>query len=211
MKTNAKIYDIEILRKNGLVTGNEVNDNYYKVYSVYRELLERYLIKKLNLQEYDNELGKSELQFTPVDLDSKDYYQKSSTLKYFYIRNDICVEKIPNDIILQILRGEATEDIIESTYKSVIDNNMRTDATLINCYGDDIPEHWHDSRDLIIGFRYDEFYDDGLSDEDWLEKNNKQCEMINRILKEIKEKGTKELEINVQALWLDPETKGMVL
>ncbi len=51
----------------------------------------------------------------------------------------------------------------------------------------------------------------GLSDEDWLEKNNKQCEMINRILGEIKEKGTKELGINVQALWLDPETKGMAL
>lgn len=51
----------------------------------------------------------------------------------------------------------------------------------------------------------------GLSDEDWLEKNNKQCEMINRILEEIKEKGTKELGINVQALWLDPETKGMAL
>lgn len=211
MEREAKIYDMEILRKNGLVTGNELNENYYKIYNKYKELLERYLAKKINLQEYDNKLRNSKLQFTPVDLDKRDNYQKYSNLKYFYIRNDICVEKIPSEVISQLLIGEVSEDVIESTFKTVIDNNMRSDARQMNCYGDDNPDNWYDSRDLIIEFRYDEFYENGMNDDEWMDNNNKQIEMINRILKEIRENGSKELGINVQALWFDSETEEMVL
>ena len=67
-----------------------------EVYLLYRKLFTEYIIEKTELKKYDEEIKNSNLNFIPVEEEKMDIYQYFSCdiLKYFYIRNNLYLEKL---------------------------------------------------------------------------------------------------------------------
>lgn len=147
-------------------------------YILYRKLFTEYIIDKLNLKKYDDELKNSELNFIPIQEEKMDIYQyfSSDILKYFYIRNNLYIEKLDKDAIDFIeQRIKAQEynldkiarDIIERTYRNVLFKDKIDGFKTFVFYGPDSMSFSADSEAVVIGVRYDEFNLNGMNDDDW--------------------------------------------
>ena len=218
---NTEISDEEMIIKKGLCDGNILNedfynfsDKYYTLYKNYKILLDKYLVDKFNLKEYDDKIANSGLKFMPVKTEDMDYYQymsKSMRLKYFYLRNNIYVEKLSEEDINTIVNLSSEEldnpskeimDIIDAAYKMVIDYASGKDMPGMSLYGLDYPEYWHDSSELVFGFIYDDFADNGLGQDDkWRDNYYNQTMFVNDILEEMNKKASVIDGKNVNFTW----------
>lgn len=116
MKNISMLRDDEVINKNELL---------------YKEIFLDYIIKKLNLVEHDEKLSKSKLNYVPISDDKKDCYQKNNAknLKYFYVRNNIYIERLTRQDIEfiqnkrknnEVLLDKEWIEFIENTYPKVI-------------------------------------------------------------------------------------------
>lgn len=210
------VVNIEELIDKGLYRAGDFTDKFYVLYKNYKILLEKFLVSKLPLLEYDNKIDNSGLLFYPVKREDMDIYQLLSTmnLKYIYLRNVLNVDKLSNDDIELIISLNENElinsndkmiELINRTYKDVLSSNRDSnDDTYMVCYGTDTDYFWHDSRDLVFGIRHDEYADNGLGqNKDWLNNYYKQNKLIGDCIKELDSKCMEILGINVHFLKYD--------
>lgn len=216
VQSNAKVSKNNLIVEKGLCNGTYFDENkknfskkYYTIYRNYRFLLDRLLLERLPLKEFDNRFHNSDLRFVPVQRKDMDFYQFISNmeLRYFYLRNYLYIEKLsPQDIelLLKLSRSEMenpdnrTIEIIEKTYPIVIDAASGTGMIGKACYGLDYDRYWRDSNELVFGFIFDEPADNGLGDGDeWLNNNFAQTIFINDLLAEISERATEILGLRV--------------
>ena len=132
----------------------EIQENYLKLYSLYNDLLIQYLIKKHNLNLYDEMIQNSKINFKKIDTKDMDIYQYTSSkyLNYLYIRNNIYIEKLSKEELLYLsntneILDTNNEQFIEKTYKKVIFENEYT------MYGPDNPKFLKKPNTLVIGLR----------------------------------------------------------
>lgn len=173
---------------------------YINIYWMYRRLFSEYIIRKIELEKYDKELLDSKLVFLPQVMEKMDIYQyfSSSILKFFYIRNNIYIEKL-NETEMQYLKekiekedeelDEKTVYFIENTYKKVIKEDiLKNGKNYTITYGPDSKSFMASNDAIVIGFRYDEFRYNDLDDVQWNELNNKQREFLDKFLNNMKQK-----------------------
>lgn len=157
----------------------ELKEEYLLLYFSYRKLFTEYIIEKVNLIKYDGEISRSNLNFKPVELNEMDVYQyfSSDILKYFYIRNNIYIERLTRDEkkILQCNVEDKgckldieTKKMIETTFQKVIFEDVGKDGKeYMTSYGPNSSSFLAKNNSLVIGMRYDEFGEDGLDDDSW--------------------------------------------
>ena len=148
--------------------------------------------------------------YTP-DMDYYQYMSSNMGLKYFYLRNNIYIEKLSNedmDILVNLTEKNLTNpskeimDIIERTYEMVIDYCSGKGMPGMSLYGLDYPEYWHDSSELVFGFIFDDFADNGLGEGDeWRDNYFNQTMFINNLLEEMKKKSSEKMGKNVNYTW----------
>lgn len=182
-------FDKETAINKGLLTEfGELDGKYYKVYRVYKKLVELLLLETSTLKRYDNILKQSELNFKTIEEDDKDVYQKNSIFEYFYLRNTLYVECLPEDIIEYLLNmdedkiqlGFKERNILASTLMAVITNNHPEKSQFTN-YGPIDGKYIAPINSLVIGFRYNPYEDKnkpGYDDDKWYKNNFKQNKMI---------------------------------
>lgn len=191
---NNIISNSKVLEEKGYIKNGNISEEYYKLYNNYRTLLNIFLIKTLKLNEFDDSLFNSNLMFIPVSTENMDFYQyfSSNFLKFFYLRNDLFVEKLSDadkNKILNLNEGELLNpsdeilEIIGRTYADVI-NSSFDGSVIMNCYGPDSNNYWVDSSSLVIGIRYDE-YSDEISDDIWEDVHYKQVDFLNELIKKL--------------------------
>ena len=148
------------------ITSDLEMQNYLALYNTYSNLLIQFMIKKYYLKEVDKELEKRSDSFPPTDDLNKDLYQHLSIgyLKYFYIRNNIYIERLNQDGINYLFSiynsGDFTlttekEQFINDTYLNVILENKDRNHN-IN-YGPDSFKYYKPCNAIIIGVRYNQF------------------------------------------------------
>lgn len=132
----------------------ESQESYLKLYSLYNNLLIQHLIKKYNLNLYDEMIQNSKRNFKKVDTNDMDIYQYTSSkyLNYLYIRNNIYIEKLSKEELLYLSNTKEildynNEQFIEKTYKKIILENEYT------MYGPDNPKYFKKPNTLVIGLR----------------------------------------------------------
>ncbi len=181
----------------------EPNTNYYKnlndknkqlylnLYLLYSNLLYKYLIPKLNLNTYEKMLKTARNHFESVKVEDMDFYQylAHDYLKYFYIRNNLYIERLTkeelnflNNKLLNnnIDLDNETINFISKTYSKVIAERLDLDNTKVS-YGPDSYSFFQDSKALVIGFRFNEYYlEDNETEEEWDNKyDNREFELDN--------------------------------
>lgn len=185
---------------------------YLLKYSVYRKLFTEYIMQKLNLKKYDEEITNSGLDFIPNKEQDMDIYQyfSSEELKYFYIRNNIYIEKLEKeeeDLLQEKIENknydldEKSKKMIEQTYKKVIlEDVLRNGKKCITNYGPDSSSFMAPNDAIIIGIRYDEFLENGLSDKEWDELHDKQLLYIVELRNKMQENLKQEIQIPIAIL-----------
>lgn len=174
---------------------NENIDNreYTEVmYSLYYNWLLKYLCQELNLKKYDNLLLNSELRFKTVSLENMDIYQYLSfnDLKYFYVRNNLYLDNLSNEEINILINysinhdydyNEEKKNFVKSTYQKVIFDDILGDNSVISInYGPESESFFAPNNAVVIGLRYDELYNIGMTDDEWDELHDLQIdELIN--------------------------------
>ncbi len=149
---------------------NEEKEIYLKMYLNYSNLLYMYLIKKLDLDKFDNLLVTSKSNLKEVVELEKDFYQKLAKgyLKYLYIRNNLYIERLSDsekEVLLNIDKQINYDNFIESTYQKVMFESVEEVFNL--CYGPDSTSFLKPSNIILIGYRfqtlnkkeYDIYYD----------------------------------------------------
>lgn len=218
IKNNVEISDINLLTSKGLYDNNDFTEKFYRLYINYHILLDKYLVRKFSLDKYDKAFDDVKLRFIPVNEEDMDYYQYISQmdLLYIYLRNNIYVEKLSNEEIDKVLNihdnfleypNEEMFELIEKTYRDVIDINNNLDEKIISRYGPDNDNYWFPSNELVIGLRYNIFADNGLGeDEKWVENNTKQVIFMNNLLDNINNDIAKVTDEKVNFVWYNDYT-----
>lgn len=180
----------------------EERKKYIELYCAYLDLLIQYLCKKIDLISYETKLKNSGLNFKEVEENKMDIYQylSSDYLKYFYLRNTLHINrlnKLDYEVLLNKLErndmtlDEEAEKLIDRTYGNII---REEEGTTIS-YGPNSSSFFVLNGNLVIGFRYDEFADLGLSDEEWDEQHDKQIPFLLNCLAEVENNANEKLDI----------------
>lgn len=185
IKNNFNI-DESLALKKKLINENDVS-NYTKLYFEYKKCLERYLDKVLGISVYDKKIDISRLYFEPVKKEQMDFYQFSSSFKYFFLRNNLYVERL-DDKDIKIILGddeEKKEKVIKSTFKVVIKEYLdEPNDTLIGDGTDDI-NLMYPNGGIALGFRYDEFSNESILKDNWKDNYNRQLDFIENLFASI--------------------------
>lgn len=191
---------------------NNMKETYLEIYSIYRKLFSEYIIDKLQIKNYDFELTNSNLNFVKVIEKDMDIYQNfnKEILNYFYIRNNLYIERLtPSErkiLYTKFLSGdysldENTKVIIENSYKRIIFEDVHKDGS--NCYinmGPDNSDYYVPNQSIVIGFRYDEFNLNNLSDEQWDNLHDKQLLYLSEFLLKMSKEISSKVNIPVQVI-----------
>ena len=181
-------------------------------YNLYRKLFTEYLIKKLELKKYDGEIINSDLNFKTVDEEKKDVYQYflGDELKYFYIRNNIYIERLTEEekrfLDNKLKEGNETLDdetqkFIEKTYAKMIFEDVGQDGKkYITFYGPNSSSFTAENDSVVIGIRYDEFYSDGLDDETWDDLHMKQMMYLEDVIYKLVDEQAEKLSVPMTVL-----------
>ena len=190
-------------------------EEYINLYNAYRSLFTEFVIKKLNLKKYDDEIKNSGLNFKSLDEAKMDVYQyfSSELLKYFYIRNNIYVEKLSQEerkfIESRIKSGkleldEGAENMIKSTYKKVIfEDALKNGENCYVFYGPNSSNFSARNDSLIIGIRYDEYYLGNLTDEEWDKQHDNQLMFLSELLQRVESSRNEEKDISFSIFMYD--------
>lgn len=191
---------------------NNMKETYLEIYSIYRKLFSEYIIDKLQIKKYDFELTNSNLNFVKVIEKDMDIYQNfnKEILNYFYIRNNLYIERLtPSErkiLYTKFLSGdysldENTKVIIENSYKRIIFEDIHKDGS--NCYinmGPDNSDYYVPNQSIVIGFRYDEFNLNNLSDEQWDNLHDKQLLYLSEFLLKMSKEISSKVNIPIQVI-----------
>ena len=178
---------------------NEIQkDEYLNMYSLYMNFFIKYLIKIINLQEYDKLFSGSSPIFVPVKDKNMDIYQLvcSSLLKYVYIRNNLYLERLTADE-LKFLRTKLTNcdysfnkeafEFINTTFKKVIFELIDNDYNkIVQINRGPLSESFFaPNNSLVIGLRYDKFNLNNMSEEAWFENQCDQWEFVRSMIQKM--------------------------
>ena len=168
--------------------------DYIDIYNAYRALMTGYFAKTTHLLDYDAELSNSGLNYPTIKPDDMDLYQffSSAELKYCYIRNNTYVERLSDkekDFIRSKIEkrdfklDDETMKFIEETYPKVIcESKDKEDNNIMVQFGPNNGLYFADCNALVIGVIYDEFADNGLSDDKWVETTRKQRTFLHSLI-----------------------------
>ncbi len=146
----------------------KAKENYLIFYKLYSDLLYRYLIEKLKLNTYDEMIRDARNHFEPVNDNKMDFYQllAKDYLKYFYIRNNLYIERLTNEELTFLRKkiegenldfDEESKEFIQKTYPKVIAEIDDSKDINVN-YGPDNVPFYKSAHALIIGVRFDDYY-----------------------------------------------------
>lgn len=119
-------FNIDMAANKGLIVDGQFTKKYFEIQRIYKKVFEEYISDILSLKKYDELITNNELKFGMCPEERKDYYQKSSTLNlnYFYIKNNIHIEKLEledlDTIDFNSDNEEVILEIVKRTYKDII-------------------------------------------------------------------------------------------
>lgn len=167
----------------------EEKEMYLNLSTLYRFLINKYFDKVI--KKYDDMIFSSNLNFSPVKDNEKDFYQyyTNNNLKYYYIRNNIYLNALSESEINYLNNKwnnndfEFTEEdskFIENTFNKVIKEDYGIDEPFDIAYGPDTSYYNKLNNSLVIGFRYDAFNDS--HNDDLYDKQQYLCTNVNNKL-----------------------------
>lgn len=188
------------------ICDNKINDKYLKIYIIYKYGLELYLNKLLDIKKYDLLLQNSNLYFDETK--EKDFYQYYNTLdtKYFYLRNDLHIERLEQNDIEKILSLDLNNNIsdlitlISKTYQKIIKKYENYDDDIYVTYSINDSSLDVMNSGIVFGLHYDAYSDIHNLNDKWEENHLKQMSLIYDTIDKMEKEMTDKLKRQVKVL-----------
>ena len=208
-KITNEMYETRFPNTNYEYFNSEVDkEKYLQEYSLYSELLLMYLINNTSLGKIDNEIKectnfKSKVMAIPETYQDLYQYLCSEKLTYFYIRNNIHIERLDEkerdylDSLLgtNFVYNDEINSFIENTYKKLICEELKDKPYNINFGPSDSIDFFARNDSLVIGARMYQGFVPGEED-DFYDKT----EYFDNKCSEIEELLNRELDINTKVI-----------
>lgn len=179
------------------------SSEYFELVNRYKDFFGKYLMELLPLEQIDNNMKNSKLNYVPIKDDDKDFYQITSLLPltYIYIRNNFYIEKLSKED-LDVLRSKDSYDdevreFIKRTFLSVI--NPYDDKEVV-FYGIENKDCLCNSTDVVLGVRYDEFAETGIPDTEFQQRFLDQLKTIAQVTMVVELVGLEKLGTEVRLI-----------
>lgn len=168
----------------------EAQESYIALYNAYSSLVTDYFIKNCSLKEYDDALVDSPYSFPKLKEDDMDIYQylASDKLSFVYLRNNLYIERLDEEeqkYLIdkaqddEIVYDDKADEFVKSTFKRVILENGGDEDGLHVFYGPDNSNFMYPDNSVIIGIRYDDYYQEpNQTSEEWFEANNNRLQDV---------------------------------
>lgn len=198
MKFNyLELQDLNQAFPNKIDNSNSIikNEQYMKLYNTYRCFFSQYFIELLGLKNADEDIKKSGLNFYKISKKNMDIFQyfTCEEMGYIYLRNNIYIERLDSLELDFLSKYNLSENLklddqmanfIKNTFQKVIFEDLIGDGKITNIsYGSDAIQYYVKNNSFVIGIRHDEFFKDGLSDEEWFIQHKKKREFLNKFIK----------------------------
>ena len=182
--------DFNKLQELGFLINGELTDEYISIYKLYNNYLLHHIDSLIGLSSYiEDSMLSREPTIKPVEKELEDPFQKLSYLNYFFIRNSLKIERLPNDVI-QILKerinsgktqfDEEANKLVMKTIINVIKNETVKDGVFINYgfpYNSDV---FAPNNAVVLGMRVD-IISDTEDDEHFIDNYIKKREKVNKV------------------------------
>ena len=208
------IYDSDFnkLQELGFLINGELTDEYINIYKLYNNYLLHHIDSLLGLSSYIEESMISiEPSIKPVEKELQDPFQKLSYLNYFYIRNSLKIERLPNDVIQTLKErinsgktqfNEEANKLVMKTVLNVIRNEKVEDGVFINYgfpYNSDV---FAPNNAVVLGIRVD-IISDTEDDEHFFDNYIKKREKVNNVISFISDEMKKHYPIPFKLIEYD--------
>ncbi len=137
-------------------------DEYVILYNKYRKMFTQFIINKINLKMWDEQIAQ-QIHIKPLDKAQMDIYQycSSDELKYIYIRNNIYIEKLTKGEIEYLKNVDHTKEeltqeeqkFIKKTFPKVIAEIEGEGEFRVN-FGNENAGFFATENVVVIGIRY---------------------------------------------------------
>lgn len=139
-------YNHELGKRKGLLNEDRLNNHYLNLQAVYRANLDACLMNVLDLEDLDEELADSSLDFVSRRAEEKNLYEKESTmgLAYIYQRNNLYIEYLSEEQ-LSLLRQslESGRSLITDEIQKMVWETFREVIRVRK------PEDWEDETRFL--------------------------------------------------------------
>lgn len=206
------IINLKLLARKGFYKDGSLTNDYYDCYRLYAYFLLSYLNEIFHLTDLEEKAQKIDSPLKPLKLDDKDFYQKLSPLKFFYIRSFLYIEKLSLlDILFLKNRisskkfsyDGAAKRVIEKSYKVVVKHHEGYDEDIVS-YGDfSSGKFFAPNSAIVLGIRFDPQYEDEAKDSDeWLKQFAEKKTLVSLFIDMI-EKEAENKNISLKVLEFD--------
>lgn len=177
-QTSVSNFEIEKLNETA-------TQEYLSLSTLYRTLLNEY-IKTICINDFDEAIKNSGLNFIPIEDENQDFYQyyNNSGLTYYYVRNNIYLERLTEEETKFLKSKLSSQDLsltkedmnfISQTFSKVIKEiHDGVEEPFDTNYGPTSTGYFAPSNALVIGFRYDRFKNNGMDEDRFFENLMKQ-------------------------------------
>ena len=135
-------------------------------------------------------------------------------LKYFYIRNNIYLNRLTKEELEFLKRklinrdysfDESVFNFINSTYKKLIFEVINENPSIIAkiSYGPVSDTYFALNNSLVLGIRYDEFNIGTMTEDEWFFNRIKQKELIETLIQNLETKISNDLKIPCKVIEYD--------
>ena len=196
LSDNNKNLDLCKARSLLLTYDNMINEEYLKLYLLYKNIFEIYLWNKLNFRKYNNIF--SSLSLVSIKEEKKDFYQKYSKYlgEFFYLRNNLYIENLSEEELkfLKMLVPNSnleTEEImmfVQNTYLKVIRESINENEYYQ--FGIFSSQFFVKNETIVVGFSYENFYEEvghEFNEKKYLENRNCVQQQLKEINQELLE------------------------
>ena len=146
-------------------------ESYLDDYSLYNDLLTKYLIKNTSIKKFDDDIKNYKefvFDYEPVPENGQDLYQYlcNDKLSFFYVRNNMYIERLNNEELNKLHSfkeiseyNDEVNSFIESTFRKVIrEESEREMGTFYVNFGPTTKRDFFAlNNSLVIGARFYEY------------------------------------------------------
>ncbi len=194
----------------GLIVDDD-NSLYMELSNLYKSIFADFLLSKISLKKYDDEISNSSLDFYKPNLENPTFNEldEYNGLNYIYILNNFYVEKLSkqdieifkNSLINDDINSEKLTCIVEKTYKEIVklDCLGMEDQQFNLCYGPSAPFNFAKNDALVLKIYYG-ITEHNEEKEEALERFKKIDNFIDELSKQLKTEIKEKLNINCDIL-----------
>ena len=175
--------NLELASNLNLSNGEVLNERFYEIQRLYYHGLQLFLNNLIKINEFEQKIINSDLNFVPLADKENNIYHKYSDLNFIFIRNNLHIERLSNEEIGHLISVKDDSDKLLEFIKTTLKKVIYEEFEFIN-FGPPILEYFRSGQSIVIEIAYDQktckTAEEIYNKKDFVEKINEEISELGR-------------------------------